>query len=95
MSNVAGASAQAKKSAYKASDIEDIHHNIDELGSSVGEMATNQYERAHDAVMDGFRQTGDAIQRNPLTAIGIGVGLGFLFGLVTGGRSKPASRRSL
>ena len=65
MSTVAGASAQAKKPAYKASDIEDIRHNIDDLGSSVGEMATNQYERAHDAVMDGFLQTGDGHPEKP------------------------------
>ena len=95
MSNVAGAPAQAKAPAYTVSDVEDIRHDIEDLGNSVGEMATSQYERAHDAVTDGFRQTGDAIQRNPLTAIGIGLGLGFLFGLVTGGRSNPASRRPL
>jgi ElaB/YqjD/DUF883 family membrane-anchored ribosome-binding protein len=95
MSNVASAPAQAKKPAYKASDVEDIRDNIEDLASSVGEMATRQYEHAHDAVADGFRQTGDAIRQNPLTAIVIGLGLGFLFGLVTGGRSKPASRRLL
>ena len=41
MSNVAGASAQAKKPAYEASDVKDIRHNIEDLGSSVGEMATS------------------------------------------------------
>jgi ElaB/YqjD/DUF883 family membrane-anchored ribosome-binding protein len=93
MSNVASAPAQARKSAYKASDLEDIRENIQDLGNSVGDMATRQHERAHDTVTDGLRQSGDAIRRNPLTAIGIGLGVGFLFALVTG-RSKPASRRS-
>ena len=95
MSNVAGPPAQAKAPVYAVSDVEAIRHTIEDLGNSVGEMATSRYERAHDAVTDGFRQTGDAIQRNPLTAIGIGLGLGFLFGLVTGGRGKPATRRGL
>jgi ElaB/YqjD/DUF883 family membrane-anchored ribosome-binding protein len=35
---------------------------------------------------DAIRETGHAIQRNPLTAIGIGFGVGFLFGLAMGGR---------
>ena len=85
MSNVAGAQAQAKRFAHQTSDVEDIRDNIEDLGNSVGNLATRQYERAHDTVTDGLRQTGDAIQRNPLTAIGIGLGLGFLVGLVTGG----------
>ena len=94
MSNVAGAQAQAKKPAYKASDVEDIRENIEDLGKSVGDMATRQYERAHDTVSDALRETSDAIQRNPIAAIGIGLGLGFLVGLVSSGRSKPESRRS-
>lgn len=98
MSTVAGAQAQAKKAAYEkheSPDVQDIRDNIQDIGSSVGDMATRQYERAHDTVSDALRETGGAIQRNPLTAIGIGLGLGFLFGLVSGGRSKPTSRRSL
>ena len=83
-----------KRFAYKSSDVEDIRDNIQDLGNSVGDMATRQYERAHDTVSDALRETSGAIQRNPLAAIGIGLGLGFLFGLVSGGRSKPNSRRS-
>lgn len=81
MSNVAGAQAQARRSAFEShesSDMQDIRDNIQDLGNSVGDMTTRQYARA-----------GSAIQRNPLAAIGIGLGVGFLFGLVTGGRSKP------
>ena len=63
MSNVAGAPAQAKTPLYEALDVEDIRHT-DDLGSSVGEMAANQYERA-DALTDGFRQpaTPSAVTR--------------------------------
>ena len=94
MSNVAGAQAQAKKGAHKSSDVEDIRDNLQDIGNSVGDMATRQYERAHDTVSDALRETSGAIQRNPLAAIGIGLGLGFLVGLVSSGRSKPNSRRS-
>ena len=94
MSNVAGAQAQAKRFAHQTSDVEDIGDKIQDLGDSVGDMATRQYERAHDTVSDALRETSGAIQRNPLAAIGIGLGLGFLVGLVSGGRSKLNYRRS-
>ena len=45
-------------------------------------MASRQYERAQDLATDPIQETGDAIQRNPLTAIGIGFGVGFLFSQV-------------
>ena len=94
MNNVAGAQAQAKGFADQTSEVEDIRENIQDLGNSVGDMATRQYERAQDTMSDALRETSGAIQRNPLAAIGIGLGLGFLVGLVSSGRSKPSSRRS-
>jgi ElaB/YqjD/DUF883 family membrane-anchored ribosome-binding protein len=98
MSYVAGAQAQAKKFAnrnHDSSDVQEIRDNVKDLGSSVGDMATRQYERAYDAMTDTFQEAGNAVRRNPLTAIGIGLGVGFLFGLVTGGRSRPTPRSSL
>ena len=94
MSNVAGAQAQAKRFAHQNSDVQDIRDNLQDISNSVGDMATRQYERIHDTVSDALQETGSAIQRNPLVAIAVGLGLGFLFGLVSSGRSKPASRRS-
>jgi ElaB/YqjD/DUF883 family membrane-anchored ribosome-binding protein len=91
MGNVAGAQAQAKKFADQnfSSDAEEIRDAIKDLGSSIGDMATRQYERAQDTVL---QEAGNAVRRNPLTAIGMGLGVGFVLGLVTGGRSRPALR---
>jgi len=89
MTNLAGAQAQAKKFANQndlSSDVQEVRENIKDLGDSVGHMASRQYERAQDVATDAIQETGDAIQRNPLTAIGIGFGVGFLFGLAMGGR---------
>jgi ElaB/YqjD/DUF883 family membrane-anchored ribosome-binding protein len=94
MSNVAGAQARAKNFAHKIDDsAEDVRDTVQDMGSSVGDMAARQYERAQDTVVDALRETGSAVKRNPLTAIGIGLGVGFLFGLMAGARSKPASAR--
>ena len=60
MSNVAGAQAQAKRFAHQSLDVEDIRDNIQDLGNSVGDMATRQYERAHDTVSDALRETSGA-----------------------------------
>jgi ElaB/YqjD/DUF883 family membrane-anchored ribosome-binding protein len=93
MNNAAGAQAQTKRFTHQ-SDVEDLRDNIQDLGNSVGDMATRQYERAHDTVSDALRDASGAIRRNPLAAIGIGLGLGFLVGLVSSGSSKPNSRRA-
>ena len=69
-----------------SSDVQEVRENIKDLGDSVGHMASRQYERAQDMATDAIQETGDAIQHNPLTAIAIGLGVGFLFGRAMGGR---------
>ena len=89
MTNFAGAQTQAKKFANQndlSSDVHEVRENIKDLGDSVGHMASRQYERAQDMATDAIQETGDAIQRNPLAAIGIGFGVGFLLGRFLGGR---------
>ena len=89
MTNLAGAQTQAKKFANQnglSSDVQEVRENIKDLGDSVGHMASRQYERAQDVETDAIQETGDAIQRNPFTGIGIGFGVGFLLGLAMGGR---------
>ena len=91
MSNIGGgAQAHANKAAptKKSSDADDLRESVSDLGSSVGDMATRQYQHAQDMATDALDDTSLAIQRNPLTAIGIGLGVGFLLGVIlTGGRS--------
>ena len=88
MANFAGAQTQAKEFANQnnlSSGVQEVRENIKDLGDSVGHMASRQYERAQDVATDAIQETGDAIQRN-LTAIRIGFGVGFVFGLAMGGR---------
>ena len=89
MTNFAGAQTHAKKFANQnepSSDAQEVREKVKDLGDSVGHMASQQYERAQDMATDALQDTGDAIQRNPLTAIGIGIGVGFLLGRFLGGR---------
>jgi len=93
-----GAQAHANESGptKNFSDVDDLREGISDLGSSVGDMANRQYLRAQDIATDALDDTSDAIQRNPLTAIGIGLGVGFVLGVIlTGGRShkKISPRR--
>jgi ElaB/YqjD/DUF883 family membrane-anchored ribosome-binding protein len=89
MTNFAGAQTQPKKFTNQnnlLSDVQEVGTNIKDLGDSVGHMASRQYERAHDMATDAMQETGDVIQRYPLTAIGIGLGVGFVLGVAIGGR---------
>ena len=67
--------ATAKKHA--TSDMRDIQDNLEDLGDSISDLASDQYERAQDA-------TVDAIRRNPFAAVALGFGFDFLFGLIRG-----------
>jgi hypothetical protein len=62
--------ATAKKHA--ASDRRDIQDNLGDLGDSISNLASDQYERVQDATV------------NPFAAVAIGFGFGFLFGLIRG-----------
>ena len=93
MSNTPGAQAQASKHAgrNRPSDIDELRGNIADIAGSVGDMASRQYEQAYDVATDAVEETGQIIRRNPLASIGVGLGVGFLLGLIlTGGRAHRA-----
>ena len=89
MSNPPGAQAQASKHAgrNRPSGIDDIAG----ITGNVGDMASRQYEQAYDVATDAVEETGQIIRRNPLASLGVGLGVGFLLGLIlTGGRTQRA-----
>ena len=89
MSNTPGAQAQA--STHSPSDIDELRDNVAAVAGSVGDMAGHQYEQAYDVATDAVEETGQIIRRNPLASIGVGLGVGFLLGLIlTGGRTQRA-----
>jgi uncharacterized protein YjbJ (UPF0337 family) len=68
---------------YLADEIDNIRTEIQNLASSVGRIANKQIDRAQVRATEAARDVEAAITRNPLTAIAIAVGLGFLFGVFT------------
>jgi ElaB/YqjD/DUF883 family membrane-anchored ribosome-binding protein len=66
----------------------ELRDNIADIAGGVGDMASRQYERAYDVATDAVEETGQIIRRNPLASIGVGLGIGYLLGLIlTGGRT--------
>ena len=69
--------------SHLADEIDNIRTEIQNLTSSVGRIANKQIGRAQVRATEAAHDVEAAITRNPLTAIAIAVGLGFLFGVFT------------
>ena len=85
-------STDTARSASKRSDrdVDDLANQIDAiraeiqtLTSTVGRVANKQINRAQDKAIETAQEAEEAIRRNPLAAVGIAAGLGFLFGVFT------------
>jgi ElaB/YqjD/DUF883 family membrane-anchored ribosome-binding protein len=55
-----------------------IGEEVSDFAGDVGRMASKQNDRAQDMAVDAFDETYEAIRRNPLLALGIVLGIGFL-----------------
>src|SRR5262249_5971118 len=66
-----------------ATELDAIRTDIERLTSTVSRIANKQLNRAQDKALDAANQAEQAIRQNPLSAVAIAVGLGFLFGVFT------------
>jgi ElaB/YqjD/DUF883 family membrane-anchored ribosome-binding protein len=80
----------AKRSGASARDADELANQIDairaelqNLTSTVGRIAGKQINRAQDKAMETAYEAEEAIRRNPLQAVAIAAGVGFLFGVFT------------
>lgn len=64
-----------------AKQIDAIRADLQNLTSTVGRIANKGLNRAQDKAMATATDAEEAIRRNPLQAVAIAVGLGFLFGV--------------
>jgi ElaB/YqjD/DUF883 family membrane-anchored ribosome-binding protein len=63
-----------------------IGEEVGDFAGDVGRMASKQYGRAQDMAVDAFDDAHALIKGNPLTAIAIALGVGFILGVVAGSR---------
>ena len=64
-------------------EIEAIRADIQNLTSTVGRIANDKLHSAQAGAMESAKEAEDAIRRNPLQAVAIAIGVGFLFGVMT------------
>jgi ElaB/YqjD/DUF883 family membrane-anchored ribosome-binding protein len=80
-------SASAAKRSRDAEDlakqVETIRAELQNLTSTVKNIASKQIDRAQDKAVETAAEAEAAIKQNPLTAVAIAAGLGFLFGVFT------------
>jgi ElaB/YqjD/DUF883 family membrane-anchored ribosome-binding protein len=76
-------SAAGRDTDDLANQIDAIRADIQSLSSTVGRIANKQINRAQDKALETANEAEEAIRRNPLSAVAIAVGLGFLFGVFT------------
>jgi ElaB/YqjD/DUF883 family membrane-anchored ribosome-binding protein len=75
--------AGARDAEDLANQVDAIRADLQNLTSTVGRIAGKQVNRAQDKAKETAYEAEEAIRRNPLSAIAIAVGLGFLFGVFT------------
>ena len=67
-----------------AEHLEALRSNLDALAASVGATGSHQAEALQAQAGETLGAVEEAIRREPLKAIGIAVGVGFLLGVVMG-----------
>jgi ElaB/YqjD/DUF883 family membrane-anchored ribosome-binding protein len=82
-SDVRGKKNVSRDTEELADQIDAIRSDIQSLTSTVSRMANKQINRAQDKAVETANQAEEAIRQNPLSAVAIAVGLGFLFGVFT------------
>jgi uncharacterized protein YjbJ (UPF0337 family) len=66
-----------------AEQIEAIRADIQTLTSTIARIANKQIGRAQDRAIEAANDADGAIRRNPLSAVAIALGLGFVYGVFT------------
>jgi ElaB/YqjD/DUF883 family membrane-anchored ribosome-binding protein len=75
--------ATRKEAEEISAQIDAIRADMQNLTQTVTNIANKQMNRAQDKARETAAEAEEAIKRNPLQAIAIAAGLGFLFGVFT------------
>ena len=66
-----------------AAEVDAIRDDVQKLAATIGDVAKRQAGRAQDGAGEVMHTAENYIRQNPLQAVAIAVGLGFLYGLFT------------
>jgi ElaB/YqjD/DUF883 family membrane-anchored ribosome-binding protein len=75
--------ARSKETEDLIAQIDAIRADMQNLSSTVSSIASKQMNRAQNKAMETKHDAEEAIKNNPLQAVAIAAGLGFLFGVFT------------
>lgn len=63
-----------------------VGENVADFADDLSRKASKQFARAQDMAGDVYDSGHAAVRRDPVTALAIALGIGFLFGVVVGTR---------
>jgi ElaB/YqjD/DUF883 family membrane-anchored ribosome-binding protein len=65
-----------------AKHIDSLRQDIEGLTGSIARAGGHQAERAQDALKEAAAAIEAAVRRNPVSALGVALGVGFLVGII-------------
>jgi ElaB/YqjD/DUF883 family membrane-anchored ribosome-binding protein len=65
-----------------ANHLANLRNDLEALTGQIKRTRDHQLERVQDTASEALKAVEDAVKQNPLSALGIALGLGFLVGIV-------------
>lgn len=65
-----------------AKHLQSLRKELEGLSGSITRAGGHQAERAQDAMKEAVAAIETAVKRNPVQALGVALGIGFLFGII-------------
>ena len=78
--------AKSPAGRQAAETAKSVGENVTDFADDLSRKASKQFARAQDVAGDVYDTAHAAVRRDPVTALAIALGIGFLFGVVIGTR---------
>ena len=78
--------ANSPVSRQAAETTKSVGEDVTDFADGLSRKASKQFSRAQDKATDAYDSAHAAVRRDPVTALAIALGIGFLFGVVVATR---------